>query len=436
MLSSAPLRQVKKEFPTPLIGDVLFSEFVDATRSDIPPYGTPHPDPVRWPNHKLVFARVAPQTDRYDVYEFFYAADREFQDLYNWTIEGGETLIRDYIIPRELYFARTEEEAADIDPPIVGEFTCPEVATPDTRFPKYGFADDTLIDVGEPLKSRYVGIRRRFLEPVVRELVYNEQLERNVLVTRELIPAYTRDEIPEAVVEAGKTIEIRNGNTFHDVRITQEVLLGQDEEYPLELTPLPGYADYNFPAKLESVKIRWAAAIADSNNFPHSYSEDFYFDWKLIEPRPGPYPATITRFITNTPAGVMTAYPMTAIPSPVRETISMVYSWYRASNTEGNSTQAMARSYDVPASIHDTIPINYGGMGDNNPVNMRREYTSQLGATPGYETFNGASSATIGFQSRPIGFGLFEVQVTTINIAGLYSGGSTTTTTVLPPPTP
>ena len=106
-LPQAPHRQDRKVFPTPLIGDVLFSEIRDCNRILIPEYGTPHPDTNKWPNHKLVFVKPV-DIERNEIFEFFYAADRENQDLYNWSHSEADigsnkfdAIARDYIIPRD-----------------------------------------------------------------------------------------------------------------------------------------------------------------------------------------------------------------------------------------------------------------------------------------------------------------------------------------------
>jgi hypothetical protein len=106
-LPSAPKRQDTKVFPTPLIGDVLFSQIEDCSRKDFPEYGTPHPDTAKWPHHKLVFIRAV-DNQREGIHEFFYAADRDNQDLYNWEFTkadiGGQNydaVSRTYVLPRE-----------------------------------------------------------------------------------------------------------------------------------------------------------------------------------------------------------------------------------------------------------------------------------------------------------------------------------------------
>ena len=66
---------------TPLGTDVLFTE-TGAMPDPAPEYGSAHYDTVSWPNHKLVLIKPADTSGL--LYEFFYAADRENQDLYNW----------------------------------------------------------------------------------------------------------------------------------------------------------------------------------------------------------------------------------------------------------------------------------------------------------------------------------------------------------------
>jgi hypothetical protein len=83
-LPQAPFRQDRRIFPTPLVGDVLFSEIRDCTRALIPEYGTYHPDTNKWPDHKLVYVKTV-DIERDGIFEFFYAAERENQDLYNFS---------------------------------------------------------------------------------------------------------------------------------------------------------------------------------------------------------------------------------------------------------------------------------------------------------------------------------------------------------------
>ena len=108
-LPQAPFRQDRKLFPTPLIGDVLFSEVRDCTRIEFPEYGTPHPDTKKWPDHFLVFIQPI-DVERNEIFTFFYAAKRESQDLYNWEFAdaniGGTNfpaVTRSYVTLRSEY---------------------------------------------------------------------------------------------------------------------------------------------------------------------------------------------------------------------------------------------------------------------------------------------------------------------------------------------
>jgi hypothetical protein len=108
-LPQAPKRQDNKSFPTPLVGDVLFSQIEDCTRRNFPAYGTAHPDTVKWPNHKLCYIRSV-DNERDGIHEFFYVANRADQDTYNWEFDkadiGGVTfdaVTRTYVTLRTAF---------------------------------------------------------------------------------------------------------------------------------------------------------------------------------------------------------------------------------------------------------------------------------------------------------------------------------------------
>jgi len=108
-LPQAPYRQDRKVFPTPLIGDVVFSEIRDCNRTEFPAFGTPHPNTAKWPDHKLVFIKGV-DIERNEIFEFFYAADRADQDKYNWRFSkadiGGtkfDSVVRTYVTPRDSF---------------------------------------------------------------------------------------------------------------------------------------------------------------------------------------------------------------------------------------------------------------------------------------------------------------------------------------------
>lgn len=103
-------RQIKS-YPTPLISDVLFYEVWDISREGESQlnYEDPHPDKDRWPHHRIVaFQPLADQGE--NVYVVFFAADRKFQDRYNWEHAkadlGGhkfDVVVRSYVTRRQHY---------------------------------------------------------------------------------------------------------------------------------------------------------------------------------------------------------------------------------------------------------------------------------------------------------------------------------------------
>ena len=106
-LNPSPQRQSVVTFPTPNVNDILFFESVDAERvgTDIPEYGSKHPDYKKWPDHRLVHVEAADDQSRY--YRYYYAADQLDQDNDNWSYSeadiGGtkfDAVSRDYVIRR------------------------------------------------------------------------------------------------------------------------------------------------------------------------------------------------------------------------------------------------------------------------------------------------------------------------------------------------
>jgi hypothetical protein len=104
-------------YPTPIATDVLFYEVRDNVlpKNKWPPYGQPHENVVKWPNHKLVFIQTRKEDGKQ---MWWFAADRENQDLYNFAFSdadiGGvkfKAVQRVYIIPRDEW---------DPDVPVMG----------------------------------------------------------------------------------------------------------------------------------------------------------------------------------------------------------------------------------------------------------------------------------------------------------------------------
>ena len=109
-INPAPSLVQGKVRPTPKVSDVLFYEMrnSDLPAYDRPPeYGTPHPDRNKFPHHRLVFVEPS---DVEAFYRWWYAADRENQDDYNFSVTypyGGDEAFprytRTYVMRREDY---------------------------------------------------------------------------------------------------------------------------------------------------------------------------------------------------------------------------------------------------------------------------------------------------------------------------------------------
>lgn len=401
-LNPAPQRQYAATFVSPLVGDILFYETVDAQRmgeNNFPEYGTPHPDYKKWPDHKLVFIRSVDNNARDSIYEFYYAADRADQDKYNWNINAGEQLTRSYFIRRELY------DTAD--------FPIPAAATLDTQFTQYGFADDTISDAPRELSSLYVIVQRRFVEPVVTEIQWNNEFQRYVKVTREIIQPQVVHTAPS--ITLGKQVEIRQGNRYHDVRITQE-LLGGTADY--QKPTILDYRNFNFPSRLDAIELIYAYAWAVSVRDAPSYSEDFYFKYIISDPRPAPYSATILRYVTANPAAIKAANPITPIPAPMRETIAVVYAWATAGIA--NRTQAVAREQQLPPTIHRELRLSIDGEEVPEDAGITKRMTTEFPETQGYTAFAALNEVIVGYEVRELPFQMFEVNVIKLDITNLY----------------
>jgi hypothetical protein len=267
-----------KLFPTATATDVLF--YIVVGRLDkrkIPSYGTRYnditPRSEDWPHHRLVYVS---SPDANGKQKWFFAADRENEDLYNWTLGQGEELIRTYLVRRDLYLQRSAVEAAAA-PKQAGEFTYPVVATLDSKFAKYGFADDTVLEAPDELRSLYIVVKRRYLRPVVSEIIYDEQLELRIKRTFTIVP--TTHTLPADAL--GAVYELEPVNTFHSREVKREVV-PESEGWTL--------ADYvrtqavrtnipNLPRELMAVAVVWNSSYSVGTQdyaFFASASEDSF----------------------------------------------------------------------------------------------------------------------------------------------------------------
>ncbi len=111
----SPVRERLREYPTPLIADVILRESRETSRllspagstaaDTIPALGSAHPNAAKYPNHKLVHVTVNDEEGLW--FMFHYAAERLTQELYNYTLTypyGGNPsyprVTRTYVLAR------------------------------------------------------------------------------------------------------------------------------------------------------------------------------------------------------------------------------------------------------------------------------------------------------------------------------------------------
>jgi hypothetical protein len=135
-LNPSPQRQSIVTFPTPNVNDILFFESVDAERvgTDIPAYGTKHPDYKKWPNHRLVHVESSDDKIQGRYYRYYYAADQLNQDEDNWSFSkadiGGtkfDAVTRDYVVRRSEFTPDTPAMGDAMDNVPVGKFSVTHV---------------------------------------------------------------------------------------------------------------------------------------------------------------------------------------------------------------------------------------------------------------------------------------------------------------------
>lgn len=105
-MNPGPTRQRIKQFPTPKVADLIYTETFDATRRAFPAFGTAHPDTVNYPDHILV--HITQADDQGLTFHYHYASDRAAdQEDYNYALTypyGGDTryprITRTYILSR------------------------------------------------------------------------------------------------------------------------------------------------------------------------------------------------------------------------------------------------------------------------------------------------------------------------------------------------
>jgi hypothetical protein len=417
--SPAPSIDPVLTWPTPGREDLLF--FVERN-GDLPAnkkwnFGDQYRGGGHYPDHKLVY--VSPQSpEKWS--RWFYASDRINQEDYNFEFTGDQ-LTRSYLVMRDKYYARTAAQAAAAVTEVIGEFTRPVVATADTRFAQFVYAEDALSRTETELDSLYIVVRQIYVPERLISYQWDDVLQRVIKVTRQVVPAQTET----GSGTYGTQVEIQPRNIFHDFKITSEVQwLPEDldgngnPDYPIQIDSVAADANYQFPPLLKSIKLFGAWAFATSAA-PPDYAEDFFFENDIVEPAPGPYDATVLRFITDDPEAVRALYPTTKITARA-ETFGIV-KWWASSHEKGNRAFALAREYQSPAAVHDEIElpgvINYaqGGMRFDSGYGPG---SKNLPATPRFSDYMAMTTTIAGVDTRRSRLGLWEVQVTRVNAGG------------------
>ena len=228
-LPQAPYRQDRKLFPTPLVGDVLFSEVRDCTRSEIPEYGTPHPNSKKWPDHKLVFVKTV-DIERDGIFEFFYAADRENQNLYNFSV-GYRNIIgnvggREFrVVQRSYITPRADFKPLDIP------FGTPMPNVPEGKFEgiEYVFFDrqQQPIDQQE-LNSLYINEVHTYVEKAFLDEKLSYTAQRNDPLPEKfqvLVPEQAVEQIVEGKVSlptlTGSELSVKEDQLNPDVKLVR-----------------------------------------------------------------------------------------------------------------------------------------------------------------------------------------------------------------------
>ena len=228
-LPQAPYRQDRRIYPTPIIGDVLFSEVRDCTRSEIPEYGTPHPNPKKWPDHKLVFVKPV-DIERDGIFEFFYAAERENQDLYNFS-SGYRNVVgnaggREFrVVQRSYVTLRDKFQPMDI------EFAAPMMNVPEGKFDdvEYVFFDRQQQPIQEQeLNALFVAEVHTYIEKAFLDDKLSYTVQRTDPLPEKfqiLVPEQVTEELVEGSVElptlTGSQLSVKEDQINPDIKLVR-----------------------------------------------------------------------------------------------------------------------------------------------------------------------------------------------------------------------
>jgi hypothetical protein len=257
-LPQAPYRQDRKIFPTPIIGDVLFSEVRDCNRGNpFPEYGSPYPNANKWPDHKLVYIKPV-DIERNEIFEFFYAADRENQDLYNFS-SGYRNVVgnaggREFrVVQRSYVTLRENFQPLDI------EFGAAMPNVPEGKFDEveYVFFDRQQQRINEQeLDSLYVAEVHTYIEIAFLDYKLSYGTQKSDLVPekfRAAIPQTTTEQIVEGLAEqpvlTGSQLSVTEDQINPDIKLVRITTRDAPED-DIELIGRRAYVEGGPPANV------------------------------------------------------------------------------------------------------------------------------------------------------------------------------------------
>lgn len=404
--SPAPQHDPVFIWPTPERQDLMF--WVEKT-GDLPKnktwaYGDPYPDTATYPDHKLI--HVEAQTpDKWS--RWYYMSDRVNEDAYNWE-RGSDFWVRRYVVLRSAFTPKPKTDVGSADPASFIPAT-------------FVFSGETVNRLPEQLDSLYIMVEHRYSVAQVVSYSFDDNLQRTIKTTRTIIEAGSET----GGIADGVVTEIEPQDTYFDYRVTREIVWtaadldgGSEPVFPIKISSFAKDMNYSFPPLLRRVEILYTVAWAESENNAPAWASDWLVHYDMVDPANGPYRAAVIRFLTDDPAAVEAAYKPVRILTR-REVIGHGDA-LAISNAWGNQASAHVRQIEVPPSIHDDLEIINADIFQHVVIEGGGGYSTSLAATPGFNEVVGADEMIVSCNTQRGPFGLFYVDVTVINTAGLY----------------
>lgn len=193
-----------------------------------PEYGTPHPNSARWPDHKLVFIKPV-DIERNEIFEFFYAADRENQDLYNFSfgLQGIGPSRQFRVVQRTYVTLRENFQPLDIP------FGTAMPDIPEGKFDgvEYVFFSRQQQRINEQeLDSLYVAEVHTYIEKAFLDYKLSYGTQKSDLIPekfRAAIPQITNEQIVEGLAEQpvleGSETSVTEDQINPDIKLVRTV---------------------------------------------------------------------------------------------------------------------------------------------------------------------------------------------------------------------